>query len=237
MKTPKSKMKQVKEQNDSKSNKLEVRTKINMLLIIILVALSFIVSFLAYPALPDTIAIHWGINGEANGFAPKDMGIMIMPILTLILVAILIAVPKLDPLKGNIESFKEIYYEFITIFCGFMTYLHIITLLLNLGVSANIISLLAPAFALLMYYMGILLGSAKRNYFIGIRTPWTLDNETVWNKTHKLGEKLFKLSAAISILGVIFPNQAIILILAPIIISSIYLMIFSYLEHKKQTKK
>ncbi|MFA6064502.1 MAG: SdpI family protein [archaeon] len=235
MKAAKQKTKKV--QKEINSNKLDLRNRINILLIVILVIISFLVSFVAYNALPETMTIHWGINGEANGFAPKTIGIMIMPIITLILVAILIAVPKLDPLKGNIESFKEKYYDFITIFCAFMLYLHAITILLNFGIQANMIALLAPAFALLMYYMGILLGSAKRNYFIGIRTPWTLDNETVWNKTHKLGEKLFKLSAAISILGVIFPNQAIILILAPIIISSIYLVGFSYLEHKKQLRK
>jgi len=213
------------------------KNKISLLLVLVFVLLSFLISFVTYPLLPETMTVHWGINGEANGFAPRVLGIIIMPVLTLFLAALLITIPKLDPLKGNIESFKEKYYEFIAVFCGFMLYIHTITILLNFGLNLNLIALLSPAFALLMYYMGILLGSAKRNYFIGIRTPWTLDSEKVWEKTHKLGEKAYKLSAIICLFGIIFPSQALILILGPIILSSTYLIIFSYLEHKKIVKK
>jgi len=222
-------------QSDSK-NKVNFN-KVSILLIVIFILLSFLISLISFNSLPETIITHWGINGEANGFSSKSFGLMFVPILTTILALVLIAIPKIDPLKKNIESFKEKYYEFVAIFVGFMLYIHTITILLNFGHTLNIIALLSPAFAVLMYYIGNLMGSAKRNYFIGIRTPWTLDSEIVWNKTHKLGEKAHKLSAIICLIGIILPNYALLFIIAPLIFTSLYLVAYSYFEHKKITKK
>ena len=198
----------------------------------ILIALAISIWF--YDAIPQTMITHWGINGEANGFMPKEIGLSIIPAIMAILVAVLYLVPKLDPLKKNIEEFQNEYQNFIAVFLGFMLYIQVITIAINLGLETNLLQLLAPAFAVLFFTLGKLMSKAKRNYFIGIRTPWTLASEKVWNKTHALGGKLFKGIGILALLGLILPTQAMILILAPVILGAIYLCAYSYFEYKKE---
>jgi uncharacterized membrane protein len=90
-----------------------------------------------------------------------------------------------------------------------------------------------PAFAVLFWFCGSLIGKAKRNYTIGIRFPWTLASDVVWDKTHKVGEKLFKLVALLAFLATFFVNYAFWLLFVPLIASVIFLFIYSYLEYRK----
>ena len=86
----------------------------------------------------------------------------------------------------------------------------------------------------LFFSIGIVIGKAKRNWFIGIRTPWTLSSEAVWDKTHRLGGKVFMVSGLVSLLGFFFEGYvALLLILAPIMIGSIFLVVYSYFEYQK----
>jgi uncharacterized membrane protein len=96
------------------------------------------------------------------------------------------------------------------------------------------IQVLSPAFAVIFYYAGVLTQNAHRNWFVGIRTPWTLSSVTVWQKTHKLGGKLFKLTALLSLFGTVLPQLAIYLIMAPVIFTTITVFVYSYLEYQKE---
>ena len=105
-----------------------------------------------------------------------------------------------------------------------------------MGFRFNMITLLSPAFAILFYYSGVLIENAKMNYFIGIRTPWTLSSEKVWDKTHKIGGKLFKIAGIIAIAGMLFQSYAIFFILVPMLLAAIYSVVFSYIEYQKEIK-
>jgi uncharacterized membrane protein len=95
---------------------------------------------------------------------------------------------------------------------------------------------LSPAFATLFYYSGVLIENAKRNWFIGIRTPWTLSSDRVWDKTHKIGGKLFKIAGIVALAAVFFETAAIFFIIVPVIIVSIYTVVYSYLEYQKESQ-
>ena len=84
--------------------------------------------------------------------------------------------------------------------------------------------------------MGGFLKTAKRNWFIGIRTPWTLSNDKVWDKTHQLGSKLFMASGIISLLGLFKSKCLIWFLLVPVLLSTLILFVYSYLEWKKLKK-
>ena len=202
-----------------------------------MVAAAFALSAYSLNYLPDTIITHWGISGEANGFMDKATALAIIPTLMIVFAIVLYFIPNIDPLKKNIESFRKEYDLFIAVFCGFLLYLHIITIALNFGVTLNIGQLLSPAFALLFFFIGVLLAKSKRNFFIGIRTPWTLSSDEIWNKTHKLGAKLFKASGIICLLGVIYPEGAIIFVLVPVIASAVWTMTYSYKEFSYELKR
>jgi uncharacterized membrane protein len=85
---------------------------------------------------------------------------------------------------------------------------------------------------MLFYYIGVLLQFVKRNWFIGIRTPWTMSSDVVWEKTHRLGAKMFRASGIIALAGAFIPKYALALILLPVLFTAAYLIYYSYREYK-----
>lgn len=203
------------------------------LIILLLVALSFLISLSFYNYLPDTVATHWGINGSPNGYMPKEMDLLLLPLMGAAIVFLLFFIPKIDPLRKNIEKFRGQYELFIVNFAVFFLYIHTITILINIGADINLIQAMSIGLAVLLYSLGSLVGAAKRNYFIGLRTPWTLNSEEVWDRTHALGGKMFKACAIIVLFGAALPSLALIFTLVAIIAVAVFLVIYSYLEHRK----
>jgi uncharacterized membrane protein len=208
--------------------------KKNTIVVLIIIVVSFLVSIYFYPVFPDKIASHWGIDGNVNGYMNKFWGLFLMPVISLVMLLLFIILPKIDPLKENIKKFEKYFDTFILLIILFLFYIYILTILWNIGVIFNMGQFMAPALGVLFLYTGVLIENAKRNYFIGIKTPWTLASENVWNKTHKLGGKLFKISGIICMFGVIFPDFAFYFVIIPVIFSAVYSFVYSYIEFKKE---
>lgn len=202
-------------------------------IIIFLILAIFITAIIVYPVMPDQMVSHWGVSGEANGYTPKIWGVFLIPIISAIFVVLLLSIPTIDPLKNNVKKFRKYFDMFIITFICFMFYVYALTLIWNLGYKFDMVTWLIPAFAGLSYYLGVMMNHAEPNWFIGIRTPWTLSSPIVWNKTHKLGAKLYKVSAIIILAGIILPAFQIWFILLPLIGGSLLLTIYSYFEFKK----
>lgn len=194
---------------------------------------SLAIGFYVYPIFPGKIVSHWDIHGQPNGYMSKFWGIFLMPLISIVMYLLFLIIPKIDPKKENIEKFRKYFDIFIVLIFLFLFYLYILTLAWNLNFHFDLIPFLIPAFAVLFYYMGILISHAESNWSIGIRTPWTLSNEDVWKKTHRLSGKLFRTSGIIALLGLFFPNQAFWLVLAPIIAAATTGIVYSYLEYRK----
>jgi len=204
------------------------------IIILAIILFSFLIGWYFYTKMPEMFASHWNIKGEVNDYMPKFWGLFLMPFISSGLFLLFILIPKIDPLKANIEKFRKYYDLFIVITILFLLYIYLLTILWNLGIRFNMSMLISPAFGILFFVCGILIENAKRNWFIGIRTPWTLSSDSVWDKTHKIGGKLFKISGAICLLGVILPDYALFFILIPVIFFTIYLVIYSYIEYQKE---
>jgi uncharacterized membrane protein len=199
------------------------------------ILLSFAVGIFYYPELPDQIASHWGANGEANGYMPKFWGTFFVPFLMLGMFFFFKAIPFIDPKRENIQSFRRTFDSFIVVFLLFFHYIFWLTIFWNLGNRLNLMQWMSPAIGLLFFYIGVLISRAKMNWFIGIRTPWTLSSETVWNKTHAIGGKLFEASGIIVLLGFIFPDLTLLFLLGPIIFTSIFTTAYSYYLYHFET--
>ena len=182
---------------------------------LVIVIISLIIGIYFYPLMPEKVASHWNAKGEVDGYMSKFGGLFLMPVISLVLLLLFIIIPKIDPLKHNIEKFRKYFDGFIVLMMLFLFYLYILTILWNIGVRFNFVHLLVPIFSIFFYYCGILIQKAQRNWFIGIRTPWTLSNEQVWNKTHKIGGILFKIAGIISLIG---------------ILNNVYCWIFNYVS-------
>jgi len=181
----------------------------------------------------DPMAVHWNAQGEADGYGSRFMGIWFLPLVTIGLSLLLLGIPTIDPLRKNIEKFRNEYNLFILLFVIFFVYLQVISLLYNLGWQFNLLALLTPAFGGFFYYIGVMLAKAKRNYFIGIRTPWTLAHEDVWNETHRVGAMGFKMSGVLTIFGVVFPNYVIWFMMIPLLLVAFGTIVYSYFVYRK----
>ncbi|MCK5176311.1 MAG: SdpI family protein, partial [Candidatus Aenigmarchaeota archaeon] len=152
-------------------------------IILTILLLSFAIGIYIYPQMPDKMASHWNAQGQVDGYMSKFWGVFLMPTISVGLLLLFLLIPKIDPLKANIEKFRKYYDDFIVMMIAFLFYVYLLTLVWNSGFVFNMTQFLTPASGLMFYYIGILTQNAKRNWFIGIRTPWTLSSENVWNKT------------------------------------------------------
>lgn len=201
-----------------------------------IILISYLIGIYLYPSMPNEIASHWNIQGEVNGYMPKFWALFLMPMLLTLSVILYQVIPKIDPLKKNIEKFHKQYDLFIFAFTLFMFYMYVLSVLWNLNVKLNITQLMIPALATLIFYTGSFLKSAQRNWFIGIRTPWTLSNDKVWQKTHNLGGTLFMACGIITLFALFLDQYFIQLVLVPILSSTIILVIYSYVVWRKLKK-
>jgi uncharacterized membrane protein len=206
------------------------------LVVTLIVTASFVIGLVFYPRMPETMASHWNARGEADGYMAKFWVLFLMPFISLALAIMMYFIPKIDPLKTNIEKFKGYFYGFVIVMLLFFFYVHTLVILWNLDFRFDFTQLLMPAMAVLMYFVGILTAKAKRNYFIGIRTPWTLNNDEVWDKTHKLGGKLFKIAGVLTLFGVFFPDQAIIILMISVLGAALTSVVYSYLVFRQIQK-
>jgi uncharacterized membrane protein len=214
-----------------------MNTKTTSVIVLSLIAIAVIAGAVLWNQLPDPMASHWNANDEVNGTMPKIWGVFLMPLVMLGMFLLLTFIPNLDPLKANVAQFRETFNLFIVFMVAFMLYVHTLTLLWSLGYGFQMSAALLPALGLLFIFIGYMLRKARRNFFIGIRTPWTLSSDSVWDKTHQLGSVLFMLSGAFAILGSLFGGiTAFWLMFVPLIGSTIFLVIYSYVLYRSETK-
>ena len=213
-------------------------TKTTSILVIALIAIAVIAGVLLWNQLPEQMASHWNVNDEVDGTMPKFWGVFLMPLVVLGMFGLFIALPNMDPLKANIASFRGAFNLFIVLITAFMLYIHGLTLAWSLGYqNFKISTMMLPFMGILFMFIGYLLRQAKRNFFIGIRTPWTLSSDTVWDKTHQLGSVLFMVSGALAFFGSFFGGTvAFWLLFVPLMGSTLVLMIYSYILYRNETK-
>jgi uncharacterized membrane protein len=199
----------------------------------ILVLLAFLISAFAYPRVPERVASHWNARGEVNDTMGRFWGVFFLPLMLAGLVLLLMFVPSIDPLKANIAQFRRYYDLFILVFALFMLLIHLQVILWNLGIKISPNLVLPIGIGLLFFYLGTMMRQVKRNFFIGIRTPWTLSSDVVWGKTHQLGGRLFQAAGVIALVGAFLPSYAWLFILAPALLVSLVATAYSYVLYRK----
>lgn len=202
-----------------------------------LILLSFIISIYFYPLVPESMATHWNSEGEADGYMSKFWGLFFMPLLMTGLALFYLAIPRIDPMKINILKFKKYPEKFVIFLIFFLLAVHLQTLLWNTGIRINLSAVLPAGVGVLFYYIGILMQNSERNWFLGIRTPWTLSSDNVWKKTNQLGGKLFKAAGIVAVLGAFFPKFELIFILGPALLIAGFMVVYSYFEYRKELKE
>jgi len=186
--------------------------------------------------MPSHMAGHWNFQGKVDGYVSKAVGMFLIPIISLFFYVLFLLIPKIDPLKENIAEFQHYLDGFMLQFTTFLLYIYGLTIFWNLGFRFNMGQFLAPAFGSLMFYTGILIQNAKMNWSVGIRTPWTMSSKDVWERTHKIGGKMFKINGIVCLLGIFYPEAALMFILAPIMLAVLFIVLYSYIIYNQEQK-
>ncbi len=199
----------------------------------IVVLLAFVSGALVYQRLPEMVASHWNELGQVDGYMTRLWGVFLVPLMMTGMGLLFLAIPSIDPLKHNIAAFRPQYDRFIVLIMTFLLAVHVFTLLWNLGIQISINRFLPLAMGFVFFFVGDLIRNAKRNFFVGIRTPWTLSNDEVWAKTHHLGAVLFQISGVVAALGALFERLSLWFILAPVIVAGLVPVVYSYFEFRR----
>jgi len=170
------------------------------LVALLVTALVAIADVKAWPHLPETIATHWNLHGAANGWSPKWMLFPLGPGLMVAFMLLMRALPWLSPKNFEVDAFRVTYLEIMVMLVCLAGYLQLVVLWVGLGHAMNVGRATVGGICLLFTLLGNLMGKVRRNFFVGIRTPWTLANERVWNATHRFGAKTMVVAGLLGLL-------------------------------------
>lgn len=216
--------------------------KIDWTLLILIIS-TFVIGFYLYPKLPELMPIHWNIKGEVDSYGSKLLGTFLLPAINLFLFPLLLILPKIDPRTENYQKFTTTYIIIRYTLHLFLILIFFVTMYQSLKTTEDGIKFLEIDFivpfttSILIIILGNYLGKIKDNFFVGVRTPWTLSSKDVWYKTHRLTSKLFVASGILGIIGSLIGGYlSFILLLIPLLISSIIAVVYSYFAYQKELK-
>ena len=190
--------------------------------------------YLAYiwNELPKEVPMHWNASGEIDRWGNKSELFMMLFMLTGITYLVFLIIPYIDP-KQKLQNMGNKLNNLRMILGIFMSALAIYILYSVQQKTSNPV-LFIPLIGLLFAFLGNYFKTIKPNYFIGIKTPWTLENEEVWKKTHEFGGKLWFIGGLLIVLTFVLPNEIRLYTFSGItIVISIVPIVYSYLEFKK----
>ena len=185
-----------------------------------------------YPDLPDQIPTHWNIEGEVDDYTAKPWGVAIMPLAAILVFVVMRLIPVISPKGFRTDSFMDVVNVFTVVIVGFMSGVAILVLLEANGQDVRINEMIFAGVGLMFVVLGNYMGKVRKNFFIGIRTPWTLASDEVWSRTHRLGGKVFVLIGIFMMLNsfVRFPVQWLI---ASIVVVALVPVIYSYVIYRR----
>ncbi len=185
-----------------------------------------------YPMLPEQIPTHWNFNGEVDDYTSKPWGVAILPMAALLVFAIMRLIPIISPKGFRTDKFMDVVNVFTVTIVGFMSGIAILVLLEANGQDVRINEMTFAGVGLMFIVLGNYMGKVRKNFFIGIRTPWTLASDEVWSRTHRLGGKVFVLTGIFMIVNsfVRFPGQTLVV---AIVVAALIPVIYSYVIYRR----
>ena len=201
-------------------------------------SLPVVVTFFVFGSLPAEIPMHWNIYGEIDAWYPKFPWVFIIPVIGIIITVMATVLPRIDPKKENYERFKPQYFIIRLMLVVFFAIMHMMIISISLGATfIKVDTIVKLLVGILFIVLGNLMPKFKQNYFIGIKTPWTLANEVVWTKSHRHGGFVwFFIGFVMSVLAFLPGKGSAIAYFTLIIIASIEPIIYSWVQFRDNKK-
>jgi uncharacterized membrane protein len=211
-------------------------TRVYWIITLLLIAGTVGASAWLYPSLPQQIPTHWNIKGEIDGYGNKDWALFLLPAMLVPLTLLFYFLPALSPKHFEVDSFRSTYLYIMVLVTALFVYLHGIILyaVWKSTQNAGTFDLTRPLIAgifLFFALLGNVMGKIRKNFYIGIRVPWTLASDRVWNDTHRLAAWVMVSSG---LFGFVLTVSGLSLILALVVcIGSMFIpMVYSFFHYK-----
>jgi uncharacterized membrane protein len=189
--------------------------------------------------LPDRVPIHWNARGEANGFVSRDNILpyfLIAPGAMTFFVLLSLALPWLSPKQYSIERFRNTYSFLMALVSTLFAYIHGVALAGSAQVAIDMNKALLGGMFLFFGLVGNLLGKVQRNFYVGIRTPWTLADETVWIRTHRVASWVWT-GGSLIMLVVVLCGASIWWSLGAFLVLALFPVLYSLFLYKRLEKQ
>jgi uncharacterized membrane protein len=188
-----------------------------------------VAAILCYPHVPARVPIHWDLQGNANGYGPPWSIFLVGPGTMALTIGIFALLPWLSPRRFEVEPFLATYLHIMLLLVVLLGYLFAVILVGTLATPVDVGRAAIGGVAVLIAFMGNVLGKVKRNFFIGIRTPWTLASERVWHATHRLAGRLMVVTGLAGLLVVVAgaPSAVVVgLLVAGPLVAALYSLVY-----------
>lgn len=198
------------------------------------VAALFVAAGVAWPFAPEAMPVHWNLAGQVDRYGGRAEGLLAVPLIALALYALLRFLPKIDPRRENYEKFGATYAAMRWAMTGFLAALYAILLTSTFRPGFDGVFAGSLAVGGLFVFLGNLFGKLRPNWFVGIRTPWTLTSRESWAKTHRAGSWVFIAGGVlIALTGYTRSPASLVASLVVLIGGSLGLVVYSYVVWTK----
>jgi uncharacterized membrane protein len=202
------------------------------------IAVALVISAIVYPALPDRVPTHWDAQGQPNDYSPRAIGAFLLPIIMLFTWGMMRVLPSIDPRRANYDRMRGAYDTVIAAVLTVLLLSHLAALAAMAGIPIPMTRVIPAIIGALFIVMGNVLPQARPNWFFGIRTPWTLSNDRVWQRTHRIGGYLFVMGGIVSVLSAALPfNAGFPVLLGAAAFAGLGSVIYSYIAWRQETSK
>ncbi len=197
-----------------------------------LVITSFVIAAALYSRLPESIPTHWSAKGEVDGYTPKPWGPFVLPLVMAGAYLFLVILPRISPKGYRMEGFRGVFEIIQAAILAFLFLMTVLVLLAGIGTPVPMDRAIHAATGLLFVVLGNFMGKFTKNFFFGIRTPWTLASDEVWLRTHRLGGKLFVLAGIVLLVSGLLGGGLIPLLVAVAVAVGIP-VVYSYVLYRR----
>jgi uncharacterized membrane protein len=210
-----------------------VKLKITDVLCLGAVVAVGVLAWYLYGAIPERMPTHWNAAGEVDGYMRKPVGVLTILLLPLVSYAILKVVPRISPRGFEMDRFQNVTDVINLAVTLMLAGIAAVVLLAASGSGVPVITVITLLVGGLLVVVGNYLGKVRRNFFVGIRTPWTLASDEVWARTHRVGGWLFVLAGVAIIASAGTPRLLPIVLVGSVVSSALISVAYSYLVYRK----
>ncbi len=205
----------------------------------LIVAGMFVAAAILWPTIPSRVPVHWDASGNVNGYGGKFEALLLMPIITIGIYLLLLFIPRIDPGKANYAQFASMYVVIRYVVLLVMAAIYVFTILAVKGAGFDMTRVIIGVIAVMFIVLGNVLGKVRPNWFVGVRTPWTLSSKRSWVRTHRLAGWLFALCGIILLaLAIVGIGAALIWVMLGLLgVMVAVLVVYSYVEWRNDPEK